>query len=289
MNRTNTIRTSALLALPFLLLPAGVWLVNTSAEIWQVEVAWFYPWQGARWLLRAVYVGGAVMGWRAGRPIWFYPWLGFAVYEVVAVLMLLAAGPLARLWVTLLGDGPIIMLGGVLYLLVVSSSPCLAVSLWRRKQPLQRLLAAFTVFPAAALTLPLFFSAVIAEDSGGLPNGMMQLGIEGMPPLATLVAAVSAAICAVFFWRPPMALFRGRENLARMVFLFGGVPLSHSLFLIPLIAFSFGETLGGFDDAPLFLISAGLGWLILSGPLLFPPLLQRLIRLLRVERAIACL
>ena len=86
-----------------------------------------------------------------------------------------------------------------------------------------------------------------------------------------------------------MALFRGRENLARMVVLFGGVPLSHSFFLIPLIVFSFGETLGSFDDAPLFLISAGLGWLILSGSLLFPPLLQRLIRLLRVERAIACL
>ena len=289
MNRTYTIRTAALIALPFLLLPAGVWLVNTAAELWHSEVAWFYPWQAVRWLMRFAYVGGAFMGWRAGRPIWFYPWLGFAVYEVVAVLMLLAAGPLARLWVTLLGNGPILMLGGVLYLMVVSFSPCLAVSLWRRKQPLQRPLAAFAVFPPAALTLPIFFSAVIAEDSGGLPNGMMQLGIEGMPPLATLVAAVSAAICAVLFWRPPMALFRGRENFARMVVLFGGVPLSHSLFLIPLIVFSFGETLGGFDDAPLFLISAGLGWLILSGSLLFPPLLQRLIRLLRVERAIACL
>ena len=118
---------------------------------------------------------------------------------------------------------------------------------------------------------------------------MMQLGIEGMPPLATFVAAVSAAICAVLFWRPPMALFRGRENFARMVVLFGGVPLSHSLFLIPLIVFSFGETLGGFDDAPLFLISAGLGWLILSGPLLLPPLLQRLIHLLSAKRAIASL
>ena len=147
MNGTNTIRTSALLALPFLLLPAGVWLVNTSAEIWQVEVAWFYPWQGARWLLRAVYVGGAFMGWRAGRPIWFYPWLGFAVYEVVAVLMLLAAGPLARLWVTLLGNGPILMLGGVLYLMVVSFSPCLAVSLWRRKQPFAKAVGGLCCIP----------------------------------------------------------------------------------------------------------------------------------------------
>ena len=31
-----------------------------------------------RWSLRAVYIGGAYLGWRAGRPRWFYPWLGFA-------------------------------------------------------------------------------------------------------------------------------------------------------------------------------------------------------------------
>ena len=156
MNGTYTIRTAALIALPFLLLPAGVWLVNTAAELWHSEVAWFYPWQAVRWLMRFAYVGGAFMGWRAGRPIWFYPWLGFAVYEVVAVLMLLASGPLVHLWVTILGDGPIVILGGLLYMLVVSFSPSFAVFLWLGRQPLPEPLAVYTAFPSAALTIPLY-------------------------------------------------------------------------------------------------------------------------------------
>ena len=289
MNRTYTFRTATLIALPFLLLPAGVWLVNTAAELWQGEVALFFPWQGVRWLLRAVYVSGAFMGWRAGRPIWFYPWLGFAVYEVVAVLILLAAGPLARLWVTILGDGPIVVLGFVLYLLVVSLSPSLAVSLWLCRQPLQKQLAAYAAFPPAALTFPLILAAVTNEHWVGTPRVLMQSTYEETFPTATLVAAVFAAICAVFFWRPPFALSRGRVNLAGMVVLFGGVTLSHFLYLFVLVVFSFGEQLILPESLWLILISAGLGWLILSGPLLLPPLLQWLLRLLRVERAIACL
>ena len=286
MNRTYTIRTAALIALPFLLLPAGVWLVNTAAELWHSEVAWFYPWQAVRWLMRFAYVGGAFMGWRAGRPIWFYPWLGFAVYELVAVLMLLASGPLVHLWVTILGDGPVVILGGLLYMLVVSFSPSFAVFLWLGRQPLPEPLAVYTAFPSAALTIPLYLSAVTEENVGGTTGGMIQSGMEGMPPTATLLAAVFAAICAVLFWRQPLALSRGRVNGARMVVLFGGVPLSHFLYLFVLFAFSFGEGFH-FEQVSAILISAGLGWLILSGPLLFPPLLQRLVRLLRVERAIA--
>ena len=281
MNRTNTIHTSALLALPFLLLPAGVWLVNTSAELWQVEGAWFYPWQGARWLLRAVYVGGAIMGWRAGRPIWFYPWLGFAVYEVVAVLLLLAAGALARPWVTMFGDGAAVVWGQFLFALLVSFTPSIVVSLWRGKQILQGPLAAFILLPPAALTLPLLFSAIIENDVAGMPRGMLQLGIEGMPPFATLAAAVLAAIFAVLFWRPPEALSRGRLNLARMIVLFGAVPASHLIFWIILISYSFGERIEVTGDSWLFLISTGLGWLILSAPLLLPTLLKLPARLLK--------
>ncbi len=85
MNRIDAIRTASLIALPFLLLPAAIWLaVEAPAQLpaheWQ---------QVVRWSLRALYIGGAILGRLAGRPIWFYPRLGFAVYEAVAVLMLL--------------------------------------------------------------------------------------------------------------------------------------------------------------------------------------------------------
>ena len=43
--------------------------------------------QGVIWSLRVIYVGGAFVGWRAGRPPWFYPWLGFASYAAVAALL----------------------------------------------------------------------------------------------------------------------------------------------------------------------------------------------------------
>lgn len=288
MTRSNAIRTATLIALPFLLLPLGVWIVYSAAELWPGQVASFYPWQGARWLLTVVYVGGAILGWRAGRPIWFYPWLGFAVYDTVATLMQFALEPLARLWVAVLGDGPTVILGQFLYMMVISMSPFLAAYLWFRWRPHQRLLAAFTAFPPAALTFPLILTAVTVEDVGGVPSGMMQVGMEGMPPIATLLATIFAAICAVLFWRPPPVLFRDRSNFAQVVILFGGVLLCHSLFVIILIVFSFGEQFF-FDDLPLVLVSASLGWLILSAPLLLPPLLQRLIRLISVQPAIASL
>ena len=86
MNRTGAIRTATLIALPFLLLPAGIWLGLTAARQFPI-LDW---WGVVRWSVRAVYIGGAYWGWRAGRPRWFYPWLGFAVYEAVATLLSLA-------------------------------------------------------------------------------------------------------------------------------------------------------------------------------------------------------
>ena len=86
MNRIGAIRTATLIALPFLLLPAGIWLGLSAARQFPV-LDW---WGVVRWSVRAVYIGGAYWGWRAGRPRWFYPWLGFAVYEAVATLLSLA-------------------------------------------------------------------------------------------------------------------------------------------------------------------------------------------------------
>lgn len=271
MNRTHTFRTAAIIALPFLLLPAGVWLANTTAELWYIEAAPFQPWQGVRWLMRFVYVFGAILGWRAGRPIWLYPWLGFAIYETVAALMLFTVWPLLLHWETTTPElGWIIALGFLLYLLVVSFSPSVAVSLWRKKQPLQGPIAAYTLLPPAALTLPLLFSATIVNDVGGMPRGMMQLDMEGMPPLATLAAAVIAAIFAVLFWSPPQALSRDHKNATRMAVLFGAVPVPYLFFWIILITISFGERIDVQGDSWLFLLSIGLGWLILSTPLLLP-------------------
>lgn len=281
MNRSHTFLTAALIALPFLLLPAGVWLTNTTAELWYIEAAPFQPWQGVRWLLRLVYIGGAVLGWRAPRPIWFHPWLGFAIYEVAALLFLLVARAMVSLWVTVLGDGPAVVLGQFLFALLVSLSPTIAVTLWRRKQPLQGSLAAFTLFPPAALTLPLLFSATIVSDYGGMSREMAQFGIEGMPPTATLAAAVTAAIFAVLLWGPSHVHSRDKENAARLAVLFGAVPVTHLVFWIILITYSFGEKIDLQGDILLFLISTGLGWLILSAPLFSSTLLHLPARLLK--------
>ena len=281
MNSTHTFRTSALIALPFLLLPAGVWLANTTAESWYFEATHFQPWQGVRWLLRLTYVWAAILGWRARRPIWFYPWLGFAIYEVTAVLILLVAGAIADLWVTMLGDGPAVVLGQFLFALLVSLSPTVAVILWRTKQPLHGPSSAFILFPPAALTLPLLLSVIIENDVGGMPRGMLQLGVEGMPPFATLAAAVTAAIFAVLYRSPPRALSRCREDAARIAVLLGAVPVTHLFFWIILITFSFGERLDFQSDSWLLLISTCLGWLILTVPMLLPPLLNLPARILR--------
>ena len=83
MTPTQTIRTAALIALPFTLLPAAYWLAG-NAPAPAPPGLWL---QGVIWSLRVVYVGGAFIGWQAGRPQWFYPWLGFASYAAVAVLL----------------------------------------------------------------------------------------------------------------------------------------------------------------------------------------------------------
>lgn len=281
MNRSHTFLTAALIALPFLLLPAGVWLTNATAEFWYIEVSPFQPWEGVRWLMRIIYVCGAILGWRAGRPIWLYPWLGFAIYESVASLMLFTAWPLLLHWTNSLELGSIFALGFLLYILVVSFSPSAAVFLWRKKHPLQEPLAAYILFPPAALTLPLVLSAIMQFDGEGMPRGMLQSGLEGMPPIATLAAAVAAAIFAVLFLSPPRALSRVQRNSARMAVLIGAVPVTHLFFWSILIIFSFGERFDVLGDSWLYLTSTGLGWLILTVPMFLLPLLQLPVRMLK--------
>ena len=266
MNRIGAIRTATLIALPFLLLPAGIWLGLSAARQFPV-LDW---WGVVRWSVRAVYIGGAYWGWRAGRPRWFYPWLGFAVYEAVATLLSLAV---------LVMDGLFFRHNGAvagylgLALFPLAFAPYIAVALWVGWQRSQRLLAAYTVFPHAALTIPLALYVDV--------EAMLQLTWVG-----TLLSAVAAALCAVLFWILPSIILPRHENLGRAAVLFGGVLLCQ---LFSLVGAGMLELGGSIAILYLLIPLTGLGWLILSGPLLLPPLLQWLIRAQKAEGAIASL
>ena len=255
MNRTYTIRTAAFIALPFLLLPFAVWLAANAPDPLPAG-QWS---QGVRWSLRAIYFGGAFLGWRAGRPHWFYPWLGFAVYAAVAALLQFA------LRIMTWGDG--YFLGIVL--IPLAFSPYFVAAIWLGWHRSQRLLAAYTVFPHAALTIPLFI-LVQGDISSGDWRGV-------------LLSSLGAAAVAILFLSPSLTLRRRGKNWGQAALLFGGVLLAQSLFLIGM---GYVQDLrSGLRTLAMLIPYGGLGWLILSGPLLLPPLLQWLIRLLRAEQA----
>ncbi len=265
MNRTESVRTAALIALPFLLLPTGIWL-GATAVVQPPLLDW---WLAVRWTLRAVYIGGAVLGWRAGRPRWFYPWLGFAVYEAVATLLWLTPFLVSAL---LDQDHRAATAFLVFALFLLAFTPYLAAVLWIGWRRSQRLLAAYTIFPHAALTLPLFF----AVDE----RAMLEFTWVG-----TLLSAAAAGVFAVLYWPAPTAVSRGHKNWVRAAVLYGGV-FACQLFNV----IGMGIEFGGAIDSLVFAIPlTGLGWLILSGPLLLPPILRWLVRVLRAERGIATL
>ena len=262
MNGTYTIRTAAFIALPFLLLPFAVWLAANAPDPLPAS-QWS---QGVRWSLRAIYFGGAFLGWRAGRPHWFYPWLGFAVYGAVAALLQLALSVMTS------GNGFSLLILGIV-LIPLAFSPYFVAAIWLGWHRSQRLLAAYTVFPHAALTIPLFI-LVQGDISSGEWGGV-------------LLSSLGAAAVANLFLSPSLTLRRRGKKWVQAALLFGGVLLAQSLFLI---GFGYVEDLGsGLRTLAMLIPYGGLGWLILSGPLLLPPLLQWLIRLLRAEHVITSL
>ena len=135
-----------LVVLPYMLLPFAVWLAANAPDPLPAS-QWS---QGVRWSLRAIYFGGAFLGWRAGRPNWFYPWLGFAVYGAVAALLQFALRIMA--W----GDENSQVLMGIV-LIPLAFSPYFVAAIWLGWHRSQRLMAAYTVFPHAALTIPSLF------------------------------------------------------------------------------------------------------------------------------------
>ena len=242
-----------------MLLPSAYWLAaNVPGSIpvtgWQ---------QGVIWSLRFLYFGGAFLGLRAGRPFWFYPWLGFAVYAMVAIY-LQGAFRVFQLGEVFLA----LALAAVLYPLAFS--PYFAAVLLLGWRSSNRLLAALTVFPHAALTLPLVFFV----------NGVIPYGDWRVVLLSSAACAAVAALC----WRMLSTTGRLRIRWAQAALLYGGVILAQALFM-------FGDFyLNGsgrlLDLLIMWIALAGLGWVILSGPFLLPPLVQFLIRVLRVERAL---
>lgn len=236
MKRTETIRTAALIALPFLLLPAGVWASEAVYESTS-DLQW---WWVVRWSLRAIYFGGALWGWLTGRQRWFYPWLGFASYEATAVLLSLFSSIVPDghyLFCTLaislftfgisaafipIEAGPSFWPRDFLLFLLVFA-PYLAITLgigWRRSR---RLLAVYTVFPHAALTLPLIIFA--------------ERGIFSSEDFVVLLpSAATAALFAVWFswlasdesmaqwdWGALLILIHG------VLFAAAGLPFGYSL------------------------------------------------------------
>ena len=259
MIRTDTFRSSALIVLPFMLLPAAFWLASNAPD--PVPAGGWR--QGVIWSLRAIYIGGALLGWQAGRPHWFHTWLGFAVYAAVAILLQFAL--LLMEW----GDGSFLVFLG--YLLFFSAlSPYFVTTLWAGWHSSRRLISAYTVFPHAALIIPL--ALLVQTDSVG---GDLRY---------VLLSAAGAAATASLFWLPHSGFLYNEKSWQRGALLFGGVVVSNLLFVL---SYGFAESLRGILDSLVFLIPlVGLGWLILSGPLLLPPLVQWSVRVLRIEKAL---
>ncbi len=245
-----------------MLLPGAFWLaVNAPGP---VPASGWQP--GVIWALRLFYFGGAFVGWRAGRPHWFYPWLGFAVYAAVAILLQIT------FLITDWGDGPLMILLGLI-LLPAAFAPYFAAALWLGWRRSQRQLAAYTVFPHAGLTIPLFILVTGGQSPGDLSG--------------VFLSAVAGAAIATLYWYPLSTFAQGETNWIRTAVLYGGVILTHTLFFIGL---GYLNDVGRVRDILVMLIAlVSLGWVILSGPLLLPPLVQLLLRALKAERAIGYL
>ena len=260
MHRIFTFLTAALIALPFLLLPAAFWLgINVpdslSPDLWRPTVIWS---------LRIIYVSGALIAWRTGPPLWFHTWLGFAVYAAVATLLQFALSVME--W----ESGVFQVVLGFL-LILFAFSPYFVTVLWAGWHKSKRLLAAYTVFPHAALILPLVL--LVQTDSIG---GDLRF---------VLLSAVGAAAFASLFWLPSSTRLYSQKSWPRAALLFGGVIITNMLFLL---GYGYAENLRGVLSMFMTLIPlAGLAWLILSGPLLLPALVQWLLRILGIDKNLA--
>ncbi|MXY91910.1 MAG: SPFH domain-containing protein [Caldilineaceae bacterium SB0664_bin_27] len=258
MSRTFSFHTAALIAIPFLLVPAAFWLgINIpdsiSPERWRL---------GVIWSLRIIYVGGAFVGWLAGRPHWFHSWVGFAVYAAVATLLQFALSVMG--W----QSGVFAAVLEILFILF-AFSPYFVNVVWAGWHSSNRLLAVYTVFPHAALIIPL---ALLVQGESVGSNWRF-----------VLLSAAAAAVIALLFRLPSATRLFNDKSWPRATLLFGGVIFTNMLFLL---SYGYVENLRGIMGMFTVLIPlVGLAWLILSGPLLLPPLVKWLIGILGFEKA----
>ena len=157
----------------------------------------------------------------------------------------------------------------------------LLVPLWAGWRRPRSLVSAYTVFPHAALTFPLFlFSLRLSSDQ---PFFWV---------MAILSAGVSAA-AALLFWSPPAFLVRAGEAIARGVVLYAGVLLAQSTLWVGFglimrnnsidVVRMLNEAMrnDGIDFVRSLNQSMSLGWLLLSGAVLLPFLARALISLVK--------
>ncbi|MBX3013334.1 MAG: SPFH domain-containing protein [Caldilineaceae bacterium] len=231
-----------LLLLPYLLLLGLVLLAQLLPQTTGLPT---HPlWLGLRWLVWIIFMGGAYLGWRltapSQRPIWWYSWLGFAVYEMVGLLLVgdflfITTMTQSRSSLALLG----ILFTGVAFL----PYGIVSVSLAQRDPQL----AQWTIWPHAALTLPLF----LLSPAGLFGAAMIEMSTLVLPLLVAIV------LLSLFGWQP--AFRRSRH-------LYGGMVVCQAAYAINL------AQADGPWAALTFLPWTLLGTVILSGPLILLPL-----------------
>lgn len=258
MSRLRLSFSTFLIVLPYVLLSAVIWLeygpvLELNSLAWRSEF---------RWLPRAFYFGGAVVGWRAGRPSWFYSWLGFAVWESVIMLSDLAE----RLPGVLDADGHEVIAEQVGYgLAILALLLYLMAPLWAGWRRPWSLLGAYTVFPHAALTFPLLVSS-------------HRLSFFSLIWVLTMASVGVAAIAALLFWSTPAFPARAGDAVARGVVLYGGVLLAQSTLWV---GSDMALQIYDYSGVRELNQSLYLGWPLLSAAVLLPFLARVLVWLFK--------
>lgn len=238
---------------PYLLLLATVLL--TQIIFWFDGDLAGQLWGIVRWAVRLLLVGGGYVGWQLTndqlRPRWWYSWLGFAIYELVGLLLLSAVALMSG--VTQLA--PFLAPAGLL-LGALAFLPYIVVALVVGQQ--EQRLALYTVFPHAALTAPLFFLAMGRTLATDLDPSMLQSLI-----LPLLIAMIFVA------W------FSWQQETPGYGSLYGGVAAGQIAFALSM-AWSIGEPLVLLGAIPLVI----LGTFILSGPFLLLPLWRLVLQMI---------
>lgn len=213
-------------------------------------------WSSLHWLLRLAFIGAAAWGWRVTqrgqRPRWWYSWLGFATYELVALLLIGVYQLMLRVPALTSSWAPLgLLLGAVAFLPYIMVAIGVAQS--------DRQLALFTIFPQAALTAPLFLLAM----------GRVILPELDQPILQALVAPLTVAtlLIAILHWQQRELSWGG---------LYGSMAASQSAFALSM-AWAEHEALLTFATFPLIILGA----FILTGPLLLLPFWRLAMRLLK--------